>query len=206
MSAIKLFLAKVLTVLTASLFALLTIVVVWQVFARQVLNQAPAWTQELSQYLFVWTSMIGIALVFGERGHMAVAFAVERLPRNLRKIIAVFIQICIFVFAVVLMGLGGYRAAMNAWLQNSVALPTNIGPVYLIMPVAGAFIAFFALVNALEDLRGTGPLTVEDPTEDPEITKALADADTIKAEVAAQDTNKVDELNPSATPSNEQER
>ncbi|NLE99117.1 MAG: hypothetical protein GX596_14190, partial [Propionibacterium sp.] len=72
--------------------------------------------------------------------------------------------------------IGGWRSAMNAWLQNSVSLPVNIGWMYLIMPVAGIFIIFHAVTHIIEDMQGRGPLTVDDPTgaNEPEV-PAVAD-------------------------------
>lgn len=159
METVKKIVDKVLAALTAILFAALTLTVVWQVFARQVLSSAPAWTGEAASYLFVWTSMIAIAYVFGERGHMAVLFVVERFPKALRYGVAVFVQLAVIAFAAIVMIWGGSRAAQNAWLQNSIALPTTIGPMYTIMPVAGAFIIFYAIYDLIEDLKGKGPLT-----------------------------------------------
>ena len=164
MTTAKKILDKLLAALTAILFGALTLTVVWQVFARQVLQSAPAWTSEAANYLFVWTSMIAIAFVFGERGHMAVLFLAERFPRIVRKGIALFVQLAVISFAALVMIWGGSRSAANAWLQNSIALPVTIGPMYTVMPVAGACIIFYAIYQIIEDLRGEGPLTVADPS------------------------------------------
>lgn len=164
MTTVKKGLDKVLAALTAILFAALTLTVIWQVFSRQVLRSAPAWTSEAANYLFVWTSMIAIAFVFGERGHMAVVFLAERFPRKARIALAVVVQACIIAFAALVMIWGGARSAENAWLQNSIALPITIGPMYTVMPIAGVFIIFYAVYHITEDLKGKGPLTVEDPS------------------------------------------
>lgn len=163
MTTAKKLLDKILATLTAILFGALTFTVVWQVFSRQVLQSAPAWTGEAANYLFVWTSMIAIAFVFGERGHMAVLFLAERFPRPVRYAVAIFVQLCVIAFAAVVMIWGGARSAENAWLQNSIALPITIGPMYTVMPIAGICIIFYAIHQLFEDLRGEGPLTVVDP-------------------------------------------
>lgn len=181
MTTAKKVLDKVLAAATALLFAALTLTVLWQVFARQVLNSAPAWTSEAANYLFVWTAMVAIAFVFGERGHMAVLFAAERLPLAARKGVAVFVQLCVIAFCALVMVWGGTRSAGNAWLQNSIALPTTIGPMYLIMPIAGVCIIFYAVCHLLEDLRGEGPLTIDDPLAEAPLPTADLDAETATA-------------------------
>lgn len=184
MRAVKLAVDKILAVLTAILFALLVIVVTWQVVSRLVLNDPSTWSEEFARYCFVWLSMIAAALVFGERGHIAVTFVAERFPRGARRVLAVLIQLIIAAMAAFILVWGGIGAAQNTWLQNLTALPMQIGHMYLVLPVAGAFILFYAIYNIWEDLRGEGPLTVEDPTAgiDEETEAALAKARAIKGD------------------------
>ena len=47
-----------------SLFALLVLLVAWQVFTRLVLGQPSAWSEEAARHTFVWVSLIGIAIAF----------------------------------------------------------------------------------------------------------------------------------------------
>lgn len=163
MERIKQGLDLVLKILTAVLFSILVLAVVWQVFSREVLQSPSTWTEELAKYTFVWTSLVAAALVFGERGHIAVSFLVEQLPRTARKAVAVWVQLTVLAFAIFVLIMGGALAADNAWLQNLTALPLNIGYTYVVMPLAGVFIAFYAIHHMIEDLRGVGPLTVADP-------------------------------------------
>ena len=178
---------RILWVLTAILFATLVAVVTWQVVSRLVLNNPSTWSEEFAKYCFVWLSLIAAALVFGERGHIAVTFIVDRFPRGLRTLVAVLIQVIIGAFAVLVLIYGGVGAAQNTWLQNLTALPLQIGHMYVVMPVAGAFILFYSIYNILEDLRGEGPLTVEDPTavDDDETKAALEKAREVEAEMEA---------------------
>lgn len=172
------------------LFAALVIVVVWQVFARLVLNQPQAWTDEASRMIFVWLGLFAAAFVFGERGHIAVTFVVDKMPLGLRKVVAVLIQVGIAVFAVFVLIWGGVGAAQNTWLQNLTALPLQIGHMYIILPIVGVAIIFYAIYNAWEDLRGEGPLTVADTSEhvDDETAAALAKAEAIREREVAEAT------------------
>src|SRR5699024_3149795 len=146
---------------TAILFAVMVLAVVWQVFTREVTQSPAAWTEELARYVFVWTALVGATLVFSERGHIAVSFVVDRLPLPVRKLVAVLIQLVILLFAVVILVIGGAAAAQNTWTQQLTALPGTIGQAYLVLPITGVMIALIAIVNAVEDLRGQGPLTRE---------------------------------------------
>lgn len=178
MKAVQNGLKKSLAAATAILFTIMVVAVVWQVFTREVTQSPAAWTEELAKYIFVWTSLVGATLVFAERGHIAVTFVVERLPRPLRTGIAVLIQLVILFFAVGILVIGGAGAAQNTWAQQLTALPGTIGQAYLILPVSGVVIAFIAIVHLIDDLRGQGPLTADDPQTTGEVpdVPGLADA------------------------------
>ncbi len=153
MNTIKRGLDAVLRVVSVALFALLVVIVVWQVFSRQVLNTPSAWTEEAARYTFVWVGLFAIALVFSERGHVAVDFVVTRLAPRAQKVVAVFVQLCIIAFALMVLVYGGWRASRGAWGQSLSALPTQVGVMYLVMPITGLMIAFYGVYHLLAILR-----------------------------------------------------
>ena len=69
MSPLKRVIDTILATVCVVLFALLVIVVSWQVFSRQVLASPGTWTSVAAQYLFVWLAL------FGSGSWAAVAFA-----------------------------------------------------------------------------------------------------------------------------------
>lgn len=160
MKQAKLFLDRLLSGICVVLFAGLTIVVLWQVYSRQVLNTSSSWTTVLSQYLLVWLAFLGAALVFSEKGHIAVDFFIAKAPARIRVLAATAIQLFVLAFAIVLMSWGGLRLASQSWSVGVPALPIPAGPLHLVMPVAGALIAFYAINELLSVWRqgATGPL------------------------------------------------
>lgn len=167
METIKKGLDQVLRLASVVLFALLVLVVVWQVFSRQVLDSPSAWTEELARYTFVWVGLFATALVFSERGHIAVDFVVKKFSESQQKVVAVCVQVAIIFFAVVVLVYGGIRAADGAWNQQLSALPTQVGVMYLAMPITGAMIAFYAVYHLIAVLRGEEePIDID---EDPQV-------------------------------------
>lgn len=167
METIKKGLDQVLRLASVVLFALLVLVVVWQVFSRQVLDSPSAWTEELARYTFVWVGLFATALVFSERGHIAVDFVVKKFSESQQKVVAVCVQVAIIFFAVVVLVYGGIRAADGAWNQQLSALPTQVGVMYLAMPITGAMIAFYAVYHLIAVLRGEEEAI--DIDEDPQV-------------------------------------
>jgi TRAP-type C4-dicarboxylate transport system permease small subunit len=131
------------------LFALLVVIVVWQVFTRQVLDSPATWTEEAARYTFVWLGFFAAALVFSERGHIAVDFVVRLLPEAVQRGIAVLVQLLIIAFAGITLVYGGWRASQGAWNQSLTALPATVGQMYLVMPITGVLIIIYALYHVV---------------------------------------------------------
>ncbi|MGV8966714.1 MAG: TRAP transporter small permease [Cellulomonas sp.] len=154
MTAIKNALDRVLTWFCVALFASLVIVVAWQVFARQVLNEPSGWSELLGTYLFIWLGLFGSALVFGERGHIAVDFVVRKLPEKIRIAVTVVVQLSILAFTCLVLVWGGYLVSSLAWDQNRPGLPINVGPLYLALPISGVLIALYTIYHLIRILTG----------------------------------------------------
>ena len=146
---------RALAIVCVALFMILVVVVTWQVFARQILNDPSQWSETLSRYLFVWVGLFGAALVFGERGHIAIDVGVRQLPAKIQKWVAVLVQAIVIAFAGYIMVWGGSRATMNAWNQNLSGLPTAIGPWFLVLPISGVLIVIYSLHALLKIVQGT---------------------------------------------------
>lgn len=145
MEAIKQVLDKILYWIVVVLFALLVVIVTWQVISRSVLHDPSTWTEEGARITFVWLGLFAAAYVFGERGHVAVEVLVRKFPENVERIIAICVQLLVLTFAVFVLIWGGYGAAQNAWMLHVSSLPLTVGQVYLALPVSGVLMAFYSI-------------------------------------------------------------
>lgn len=167
MSAITTPLKKILEWICVVLFAALVVIVVWQVFTRQVLNNPAAWSEEASRMVFVWLGLFAAALVFAERGHIAVDFVARKFSRGGQKAIAIAVQVLIIVFALWLLVYGGIVAGAGAFNQHLAALRAlTLGQMYMVMPITGVLITLFALENLIDIARGTEPAFPSTEEED----------------------------------------
>lgn len=172
MKAVTRVLERVLGVACVVLFAVLVVVVVWQVFSRQVLGSPSTWSEEAARYLFVWLGLFGAALVFSERGHIAVDFLIRRLPKPVLRGALVLIQLTIVTLAALVFVYGGWKYSQQAWAQQLSALPVNVGSMYLVMPITGALIIWFAVQHLIEALVATEPVSVLGVDEEAEVALA----------------------------------
>lgn len=154
MGAVKKTLDKILKVISVALFALLVLIVVWQVISRQILQDPAGWTEELARFTFVWLGFFAATLVFAERGHIAVDFVARKSPPAVQKGSGILSELAIIAFAVLVLVWGGWRAVVGTWGQRLGVLPAQLGMVYIVMPIAGVLITFYAVYHLAGILTG----------------------------------------------------
>ena len=71
------------------------------VIMRYVFHAPPYWTEEVCLYLIIWAVFIAASTLAEERGHVAATLLVERLPMQVRRILATF-------SAIICMGFCGF--------------------------------------------------------------------------------------------------
>lgn len=71
--------------IAALLLSAMTLLVLYQVFTRYVLNSPAAFTEEIVRYLLIWTGFIGAAYAFSTRQHMALVIVRDKLSPEKKK-------------------------------------------------------------------------------------------------------------------------
>lgn len=98
LAAVKNIMNKVLSAVCSVLLSFMTILVLWQVFTRYVLNSPAAFTEELVKYSLMWTAFIGAAYAFFTRDHMALTLIKDKVTGVKHKILVSFIDILILIY------------------------------------------------------------------------------------------------------------
>ncbi len=130
--------------------------VVWQVVGRYFLNSSTSFTDELSRFLFIWVSLLGAAYVLGKRGHIAITGLIDMAPRGVRRGIDILIAGLVIVFALVVLGWGGWLLVeRNLRLgQVTPAMLVPVAYVYVIIPLSGLLTAIYATLVVCEVASG----------------------------------------------------
>jgi TRAP-type C4-dicarboxylate transport system permease small subunit len=120
--------------------------VLWQVFTRFVLSNPSSYTEELARYLLIWIGILGAAYAAGRRLHLAIDLLPNRLHGASRVAHGVIVELLVAAFAVGVLLVGGSRlVALTLSLgQTSPALGIPVGYVYVVLPVSGALIVWYA--------------------------------------------------------------
>ena len=131
--------------------------VLWGVFSRYVLRGQSRWTDELATTLMIWASMLGAALVYGERGHLGVDYVVGKLDPAAQRLLEIAVHLLVLCFALGVMVYGGWIMTERT-LEGGQLLPAlgwKKGYTYLAVPLSGAFLCFYALDGAIAVLASS---------------------------------------------------
>lgn len=153
-SVIKKYMNRLLSGIAAILLSVMTLLVIYQVFTRYVLNSPAAFTEELVRYFLIWTGFIGAAYAFSTREHMALVLVRNKLTGNKKKILMACIDILILVFAVLVITIGGVKLAVSASREFSALLGIPRSLVYSVAPISGVFMIVAQIINIYEDITG----------------------------------------------------
>ncbi len=129
------------------LMALMTVVVTWQVVTRYVLNSPSSYTEELSTYLLIWISLLGTAYALRLRAHLGIDVLTRKLQGKARQISNLIIYVSVIVFAAAVLVYGGLHLVYVTLHLNqlSAAFRVPVGYIYLVLPLSGLLIIYYAI-------------------------------------------------------------
>lgn len=144
---------RAIEVLLIAIFSLLVLDVLWQVFGRYVLNTSFSFTEEFARFALIWLTILGAAYLNGRREHLSMDYWLNKLEPAARARRLRYIELLMFVFALVVMVIGGGNLVYTTLRlgQVSAAMNVPLGLVYAIVPISGLLILFFSIYNYRRD-------------------------------------------------------
>jgi len=146
---------KLLGWLVTIFMGILVINVLWQVASRFLLGDPSSFTDELAGYLLIWVGLLGAAYATGQKQHLAIDLLSAKLSEKGKKLQILFINVIIAVFALVVLVIGGGNLVFITFYlgQISSALQIPVGYVYVVLPLSGLFIIYYAVVDMIVATR-----------------------------------------------------
>lgn len=117
-----------------TLFMGMFIVLIAQIFARQVFGRPLMWSEELSSLIFVYVGMLGISMGIRNQTHVLIDFLCSRFSPRMQKIVFTISQIIIFI-CIIFMGYLGNILYKKKWIFELVSLKISSGWMYLALPL-----------------------------------------------------------------------
>jgi len=117
-----------------TLFMGMFIVLIAQIFARQVFGRPLMWSEELSSLIFVYVGMLGISMGIRNQTHVLIDFLCSRFSPRMQKVVFTISQIIIFI-CIIFMGYLGNILYKKKWIFELVSLKISSGWMYLALPL-----------------------------------------------------------------------
>ncbi|MFM7332286.1 MAG: TRAP transporter small permease [Brachymonas sp.] len=125
--------------------AVMSLIIPWGIFTRYVLGTGSQWPEPIAILLMVVFTFLGAAAGYRAGAHIAVGMLTERLPEQLRSLLARLVTLCMAVVAA-FMGWYGTKLCIALWGQGISELPwLPVGATYLPVPIGGVITLCFVI-------------------------------------------------------------
>lgn len=131
----------------------MTAIISWQVFARYVLGASPAWAEQASLLLMLWFILFAAAAGVREGFHIQLTMIQDRFAAKGRMRIRTFCHLVVFIFGL-FMAFYGVQLTLAVWSHAIPTLGLSRGWAYVPIALSGALTAFFALEQAIAEVKG----------------------------------------------------
>lgn len=121
--------------LTVGLLGATTLIVFLQVIFRYIIRRPLFWATELSTYMFIWFSFLGISVGVKRKAHFNVDFLVIHFPKKLRKAIELCMDILVIAFLAIAI-IAGIKLMVNTTGQCSPSMHIPMPYIYSVIPIS----------------------------------------------------------------------
>lgn len=150
MQVLRKILDKAIMTFCVFLFMMMTVVGTYQIVTRYFFNSPSTISEELITYSFTWLAILSAAYVFGQRGHLCMAFVYNKFTGAKRVCLDIFAELLVILTAVVILIYGGYIMTSQNMTQLTASLGVNMGYMYGVLPLAGVIITIYGVLNLLD--------------------------------------------------------
>ncbi len=146
---------KGLAVFLEILMAAMVLTVTWQVISRFILKAPSSYTEELARFLLIWIGILGSGYALRTKAHLGIDILPKYLQGYKRKMLEVFVYFLVILFAFFVLIIGGLRLVDLTFSlkQTSAAMGIPMGYVYLVLPLSGLLMVYYALAFIIEIIK-----------------------------------------------------
>jgi len=141
--------------LAGTLFVGGTIVALWGVFTRYVLNAPAAWVTEIFEFLLVWAIFLGFGMALKDKRHIQVELLFDLFPLSIKRIVATISNLIGAGYSFYL----AYSSLELITLSKEQGMTTidvgiPIWTTYLVLPVGMSLLGLYFIINAVRAAKG----------------------------------------------------
>lgn len=153
MKKIRSIMDKALGMVCAIMLAFMAILATYQVVTRYAFNTPSTMSEDLLSYSFVWVSLLGTALVFGQKEHMKLTLFSDKLKGFSALALSIFTELLIVGVVIIVFLIGGQKFVGVGGLQASPTLNMTMDWIYLILPITGVLILIYNMLNITQAIQ-----------------------------------------------------
>lgn len=124
--------------------AVMVVITAVNIFTRAIFGFSIAWSSELARYMFVWSTLLGGAIVVNRSQLARTSIFVDKLPVRGQKVLNAVVELIVLVFSGYSV-IYGYFMCLSVKEQASAALHISMLYVYLSVPVCFALIIVYTI-------------------------------------------------------------
>lgn len=162
-------------VLAWVLLSLMTAIVLYQVFFRYVLNDAPSWSEAASRALMVWMTFLVAPSAYRWGAYVNIDVAVHSLPPRPRRVLSLFLNVVAVVLILILFWLSldfvdrGFTRRAAGLPAAVLGVPIKAAWTRIAMPIGFAMMVLVGIELVLRDItRILHPERAEEPVRAPD--------------------------------------
>jgi len=150
--AIEKVLGRIVAAVVAIQGLVLTLLIGTEVFFRYIVGRALSWPEEVAGIFFTWFTLLGVVLLTRSGEHIEFSFLSQQLSVRGARVLSIFIQVMIGLYALSI-SFSGYTYATMFRFENTPAAGISSLWMNLSLPISGLLIVFYSQVSILKILK-----------------------------------------------------
>ncbi|WP_028783919.1 TRAP transporter small permease [Thalassobacillus devorans] len=139
-------------IIGGSLFIVILIVLVLQIFSRQVLDSPNTWSEQLARFLFVYVAYLAVSSEIKSDGHVRIEYFFEKLPVRIQNVIHYTFQILIGIILLVMTYIG-YEMSIRKLPVEIVSLNISYVYMYMALPVLSLLMLYRLIEKNIKEIK-----------------------------------------------------
>ncbi len=139
-------------IIGGSLFIVMLVVLVIQIFSRQVLDNPITWSEQLARFLFVYVAYLAVASEIKNDGHVRIEYFYDKFPKKVRTVIYYTFQL-LMAIVLVLMIYIGYKMSIRKMPVEIVSLRISYLYMYMALPILSILMLYRLIERNIKETR-----------------------------------------------------
>ena len=145
-----------------TLIGVMTLVILYQVFMRYVLDDPPTWSEELARFMMVWMTFLVAPIAYRRGMNVAIETVSRYLTGRIQASLGLVLNALILYFMIEYAG-EGVGLAERGLKSKAFTIDVKLFWLYLVVPAGFCLLAMVSVENILRAVKGiVDPASVPD--------------------------------------------